>query len=208
MPNLEAYKKLAKQLQSWHRVGNYSIGERVRRLPRYCALTDQEALALEFPLHEAQEIIALEAGHPDWPSLKAAVEHAVPEPKSTMTAVNLQQAVPVVLVLDVNASAAFFCDQLGFNVDFLHGHPAFYSSVSRDGATLHLRFVHEPPFREEVRAKEDFIACFIRVNGIKILYAEYLKRGIAFQKALSRESWGGLTFSVRDLDGNAIFFSE
>ena len=62
MPTLDTYKKQAKLLVRWHREGNYSIGGRIRQLPRYRALSDREALALKFPLVEAQELIALEAG--------------------------------------------------------------------------------------------------------------------------------------------------
>jgi hypothetical protein len=47
-------------------------------------------------------------------------------------------------VTNVQTSAAFFRDKLGFVIHFLHGHPPFYGSVSRGAACLHLRFVHEP----------------------------------------------------------------
>ena len=73
MSRLEIYKKQAKQLVRWHREGNHSIGGRIRGLARYKTLTDREALALPFPLREAQEIIAVEAGHASWAALKAAV---------------------------------------------------------------------------------------------------------------------------------------
>jgi len=60
--NLDNLRKQAKLLVRWHHAGNYSVGGRIRTLPRYRNLTDVEALALKFPLSEAQEIIALEAG--------------------------------------------------------------------------------------------------------------------------------------------------
>ena len=60
MANFDNLRKQAKQLVRWHRAGNYSVGGRIRSLPRYRNLTDVEALALKFPLSEAQEIIALE----------------------------------------------------------------------------------------------------------------------------------------------------
>ena len=66
MSRLDIYRKQAKQLVRWHREGNHSIGGRIRGLARYRTLTDREALALEFPLREAQEIIALEAGYASW----------------------------------------------------------------------------------------------------------------------------------------------
>ena len=75
MSRLDIYKKQAKQLVRWHRDGNYSIGGRLRGLARYEMLTDREALALAFPLREAQEIVALEAGYASWAALKIAVSN-------------------------------------------------------------------------------------------------------------------------------------
>ena len=40
MSRLEPYRKLAKQLVRWHRAGNYSVGGRIRNLPRYRNLDD------------------------------------------------------------------------------------------------------------------------------------------------------------------------
>ncbi len=54
MLSLDNLKKQAKLLVRWHRACNYSVGERIRGLPRYQNLTDVEALALKFPLSEAQ----------------------------------------------------------------------------------------------------------------------------------------------------------
>ena len=73
MANFDNLKKQAKLLVRWHRAGNRSVGGRIRSLPRYRNLTDPEALALKFPLSEAQEIIALEAGYANWAALKAGV---------------------------------------------------------------------------------------------------------------------------------------
>ena len=66
MPTLDTYRKQAKLLLRWHRDGDYAIGEKLRQLERYRALTDREALALKFTLALAQEIVAVEAGHETW----------------------------------------------------------------------------------------------------------------------------------------------
>jgi catechol 2,3-dioxygenase-like lactoylglutathione lyase family enzyme len=101
----------------------------------------------------------------------------------------------------------FFRDKLGFKVDFLHGHPAFYGGVSRDGATLHLRFVHEPVITQELRQKEELLAAFVRVENIKALFEEYKLKGAPLVGTLHKEAWGGPTFKVQDPDGNWICFS-
>lgn len=70
---------------------------------RVRTLTDSEALAHAFPLHEAQETTALEAGYPSWAALKVAMTH---EPTSAPpTAPTLTRAVPVLAVANVRSSA-------------------------------------------------------------------------------------------------------
>src|SRR4051812_49684681 len=108
MSRLDIYKKQAKQLVRWHREGNYSIGGRIRALARYQALTDREALALAFPLHEAQEIIAVEAGYTNWAALKVAVANQPAQPKGMSPTLRLTRAVPVIFVASVATSAEFF----------------------------------------------------------------------------------------------------
>lgn len=209
MSRLEPYRKLAKQLVRWHRAGNYSIGGRIRGLPRYRQLTDAEALQLEFPLAEAQEIVAREAGFESWTALKNAVENARSAPRSIAQPAMpvIKAAIPVLFVSSVTRSAEFFRDTLGFTVDFLHGHPAFYGAVSRDGVTLHLRFVHEPVIAQELREEEQLLAAFIVVENVKQLFEEYKLKGAPLVGTLHKEAWGGPTFTVQDLDRNWICFS-
>jgi len=209
MSLLENYKKQAKQLVRWHREGNYSIGGRIRGLARYKTLTDREALALAFPLREAQEIIAVEAGHTSWAALKAAVANIANQPtpaRRVSPAPRFARAVPIIFVANVQASAEFFRDTLGFSIDFLHGHPPFYGAVSRDGACVHLKFVHEPVFAIGTQDREGFIMAFIEVENVKALYARYVAAGVTFEQKLRKQAWGGRDFIVRDLDGNAICF--
>ena len=206
MSRLDIYKKQAKQLVRWHREGNYSIGGRIRGLARYQTLTDREALALEFPLREAQEIIALEAGYANWAALKVAVASEPPPARAMSPAPRLTRAVPVIFVGSVQASAEFFRDTLGFSIDFLHGHPPFYGSVSRDGACVHLKFVHEPVLAVGAQDRDGFITAFIEVENVKALYAEYVAAGASFDQKLKKQAWGGRDFIVRAVDGNGICF--
>lgn len=208
MPNLENLRKQAKLLVRWHRAGNYSVGGRIRILPRYRSLTDVEALALKFPLSEAQEIIALEAGYESWAALKSGLttrpKPAQPEPAAPV----LKGAQPVVFVSNVQASAAFFRDKLGFAIDFLHGHPPFYASVSRGAARLYLRFVHAPVITPEIREREEgLLSAFLDVDNIRGLFAEYKAAGVDFAHPLRKEPWGMSAFTVLDPDGNRICFA-
>lgn len=206
MSRLEIYKKQAKQLVRWHREGNHSIGGRIRGLARYKTLTDREALALAFPLREAQEIIAVEAGHASWAALKSAVADQLMPARRVSPAPRLTRAVPIIFVANVQASAEFFRDTLGFSIDFLHGHPPFYGAVSRDGACVHLKFVHEPVFAIGTHDRDGLIMAFIEVENVKALYASYVAAGVTLEQKLKKQAWGGRDFIVRDLDGNAICF--
>jgi catechol 2,3-dioxygenase-like lactoylglutathione lyase family enzyme len=208
MSRLEAFRKQAKQLVRWHREGNYSIAGRIRTLPRYQHLTDLEALALKFPLNEAQEIIAREAGFESWAELKVATQGEPFAAKQAGSIPTIKAAVPVVFVSDVSNAAAFYRDKLGFSIDFLHGNPAFYGGVSRGGVGLHLRFVHEPLITQELRQKESLLAAFIAVENVKALFEEYKNNDVPFVLTLRREAWGGPVFTVNDPDGNWICFCE
>ena len=206
MSRLEIYKKQAKQLVRWHREGNHSIGGRIRGLARYRTVTDRQALALAFPLREAQEIIALEAGYASWAALKVAVANEPAQARPKSPTLRLTRAVPVIFVANVEASAEFFRNTLGFSIDFLHGKPPFYGSVSRDGACVHLKFVHEPVFAVGAQDRDGLICAFIEVENVKALYAEYVTAGAMFDQKLKKQAWGGRDFVVRDPDGNGICF--
>lgn len=120
----------------------------------------------------------------------------------------LGRAVPVLFVRDVVASARFFRDTLGFSIDFVHGEPPFYGSVSRDNASLHLKFVHGPVLAASPDDSDGLISAFIQVDCVDELYAELAAAGATFQQGLTEEAWGGRDFVVHDLDGNGICFAR
>jgi uncharacterized glyoxalase superfamily protein PhnB len=123
-----------------------------------------------------------------------------------MPGVTLRSATPIFFVSDVPRAAAFFRDKLGFQVDFLHGEPPFYGSVSRDEVCLHLRFVHQTWFAERATSEESLILATIEVSDVGALYQEFQARGVAFVQSLAHQDWGGTDFQVRDPDGNAFSF--
>ncbi len=123
-----------------------------------------------------------------------------------MSEVVLEAAVPILFVRDVPASAAFFRDKLGFAIDFLYGDRPYYGSVSRGGACLHLRCVHEPNFDQLAAREVSLILATIEVSDVQALFEEFRGRGVEFAQMPTKQDWGGTNFHVRDLDGNAISF--
>jgi len=128
--------------------------------------------------------------------------------ETTVSQIALKSAVPILFVRDVPASAAFFQAKLGFAIDFLHGEPPFYGSVSRGDACLHLRFVRRPNFTELAAREVSLILASIEVTDIQGLYEQFKARDVAFAQAPTRQPWGGTDFHVRDPDGNVISFVE
>lgn len=208
MPSIETYRKHAKQLLRWHRERNYSIGEKLRLLERYRHLTDVEVLEMAMPLTLAQEIVAVEAGFRNWAALKAGPGDLTKPSRVDTGGPTLVGAVPILFVRDVAAAAAFYEGTLGFQIDFLHGEPPFYGSVSRDRACLHLRFVHQTNFAELAAREESLILATIEVSDVKALFHEYEARSVDFAQRLVRQAWGGLDFHVRDPDGNVVSFVQ
>jgi uncharacterized glyoxalase superfamily protein PhnB len=206
MPTLDTYRKHAKLLLRWHRQGDYSIGGRVRQLERYRSLTDREALALDFTLGLAQEIVAVEAGHKSWAELKTAAAGAPKAPQIPPGPPVLKSVVPILLVRDITKSADFFNQMLGFEIDFLHGLPPFYGSVSRDGVCLHLRHVGQPYFAQAAAREKSLLCASFQVTNVQGLFEEFKARGASFVQTLTKQAWGGTDFQVQDPDGNVISF--
>jgi len=123
-----------------------------------------------------------------------------------MSRTTLTRAVPVLFVANVTSAAAYFRDTLGFSIDFLHGQPPFYGSVSRDSACLHLKFVHESVLNVAAPDRDALIMAFVEVANVGALFAEYTDAGVTFLQTLTPQQWGR-DFIVQAPDGNAICFS-
>jgi catechol 2,3-dioxygenase-like lactoylglutathione lyase family enzyme len=118
----------------------------------------------------------------------------------------VKDVIPILLVRNVQASSDFFQQKLGFKIDFLHGMPLFYGSVSRDGVRLHLRFVHEPVFAQIATLEESVLCASLEVSNVRGLFEEFKARNVEFAQKLAKQAWGGTDFHVRDPDGNVISF--
>jgi uncharacterized glyoxalase superfamily protein PhnB len=118
----------------------------------------------------------------------------------------LKDVVPILFVRDVTASANFFQQKLGFEIDFLYGSPPFYGGVSRDGVCLHLRFVGKPFFAQAAAEEESLILASFQVSNVPEMFQEFDAKGVEFAQKLEKQPWGGTDFQVRDPDGNVISF--
>lgn len=129
-------------------------------------------------------------------------------PGRAAQALRVQCVVPILFVSDVRRTARFFADKLGFETDFLYGDPPFYGSVSRDGACVHLRFVHHPNFTDLAAQEESLILASVEVSDVHAIHSEFETRGVDISRELVEQVWGGTDFHVRDPDGNEISFVQ
>jgi len=211
MPKPETLKKQAKQLVRWRRDGVWTVAPRIRAgLPRCAGLTDRQIMERPFPLAEAQELLAREAGLETWAQLIAAAEAegapappAPPAPEGR----DLGAAEPTLFVTDFPRTLAFFQGKLGFAVVFTYGQPAFFGVVQRGAARIGLRHVDEPVFVGDLPARWHLISVTIETPNLKALYGEYQAAGVPFYQPLKRQPWGAQDFVVQDPDGNLIGFN-
>jgi uncharacterized glyoxalase superfamily protein PhnB len=226
MPNLENLRKQAKQYLRWHRERYYPVAAQIRAaLPRFRHLSDEQILAANFKLADAQELVARQMGFEGWQALKSGADAMTDEPGKTtprdipnsptlksrvLNSPVLNSIEAQLFVANLKRSCDFYTNQLGFAVRFVYGDPPFYGQVIRDNARLNLRLVCEPVFAGDIREREHLLSATITVataNEIKQLFLSYQAAGVRLHQTLKKEPWGARTFVLSDPDENLILFA-
>jgi len=122
------------------------------------------------------------------------------------TSTHLTGIAPQFLVDDLDRAIAYYCDKLGFDLDFVY--QSFYASVTRDGFAIHLKHGSRLPADREYRKQSEHLDAYISVSGLRSLFRELEARGARVTKHLEKEPWGCLDFYVEDPDENVLCFSE
>jgi catechol 2,3-dioxygenase-like lactoylglutathione lyase family enzyme len=200
----ENLRKRAKNIVRDHRSGLVTVAERLRRgLPRFATMSDPEVLAAPFALHDAQQLLAAEAGFATWADLVAASH--LPKPATRVGAAPWR-CYAQVFVRDIERSVEWYRDVLGFEIEYCYGDPPFYAQVGREGVALNLRRTDASPWAADP-ADEELLAARLEVGDAKTLFLELRDRANVHQ-GLRTEPWGQLTFVVRDPDRNLISFGS
>ncbi len=113
---------------------------------------------------------------------------------------------PQFLVEDLNRAIAYYCERLGFELDFKH--QSFYAAVARDGFAIHLKHGSRLAADREHRKRNEDLDAYISVTGIRDLFDELQKRGAQVSKPLEERPWACIDFYVEDPDGYILCFSE
>ncbi len=110
---------------------------------------------------------------------------------------------PVIPVPDVEAAVAFYCDQLGFDRDFVMGDPPSHGSVTRGRVGVQFTLAREPA--EGSRYPGWFYFFVERIDG---LAGEYSGRGLNFTQPLGDREHGMREFEIADLNGYRLRFGQ
>jgi catechol 2,3-dioxygenase-like lactoylglutathione lyase family enzyme len=113
---------------------------------------------------------------------------------------------PQFLVDDLDKAIAYYCDRLGFELDFQY--ESFYAGITRDGFAIHLKHAPKLAADREHRKQNEHLDAYISVMGIRELFGELERRGAQVIKPLEQRPWACLDFYVEDLDGYILCFSE
>jgi catechol 2,3-dioxygenase-like lactoylglutathione lyase family enzyme len=119
---------------------------------------------------------------------------------------HLTSIAPQFLADDLDRAITYYCDKLGFELDFKY--QEFYASVSRDGFAIHLKHGPRLPAEIEHRKQNEHLDAYVSVSGIRDLFGELQTRGANVVKPLEQRPWACVDFYVEDADGHVLCFSE
>jgi uncharacterized glyoxalase superfamily protein PhnB len=121
-------------------------------------------------------------------------------------AARLTGIAPQFLVDDLRRAIAYYCENLGFQLDFAY--QSFYASVTRDGFPIHLKLSPKLAADREHRKQHEHLDAYISVSGIADLFSELRTRGAHIITPLEERPWACRDFHVQDPDGYILCFSE
>lgn len=153
------------------------------------------ARGVEMTHSAALETVAAQLGHADW---NTAAARLVPS-----EGIRFTRTIPVLRSFDEAKAREFYCDFLGFSVQFEHRfHPGapLYLEVARAGMQLHLSEHHGDASPGST--------VFVWMEGIADFHAELLARNYKNNRpGLEKAPWGDEA-TVHDPFGNRIRFCE
>ena len=121
---------------------------------------------------------------------------------------------PVLEVADVEATAAWYCDILGFSLDFVDMASGGHARVSIGGGAgkspQRMRFTgyRRRHGTEPITAGYTYVHCVL----IDELHAEYRQRGVTirpeYENGPVTKPWGLREFEIEDCNGHILLFAQ
>lgn len=122
-----------------------------------------------------------------------------------MTPATFRDAIMILDVRDLELALRYYCEQLGFALDFRNEQaPHNYAGIRRGDVLLHMQWQSAEAFRDGTAGR---LRLRIDVDDPDALYAEYRARGVlGLGPEPADTSWGTREFAFRDPDGNHLAF--
>lgn len=115
----------------------------------------------------------------------------------------LKSISPLLLVVDLDRSIAFYTQELGFNIDFRY--EDFYAGVISNGYTIHLKCGKPTKQERENRKANEDLDLIFSVEGIRELYDVMITKSVNIIQPL-REMPYGQEFYISDPDEYLIAY--
>jgi hypothetical protein len=156
-----------------------------------------EARGLAATHSDTLELVAAQLGFRDWNTASAALS------ANGSGGPHFTQSVPVMLSLDEAKCREFYCNFLGFEVEFEHRLAAqmpVYLGLRRGSVELHLS-----PHRGDARTGS---AAFVWMTGVDDYRRELAARGASFAVPEAVDQTWGRELTIADPFGNRLRFCE
>lgn len=116
---------------------------------------------------------------------------------------------PYLFVDDVQVSANWYRDKLGFGYDRLWGEPPCFVMVKRNGVILMLK---QMPGQARPNAKVDpedsAWNAYLWVEGVDELYEEFKSKGVKIARPICDQEYGCRDFDMEDCNGYVLCFGQ
>lgn len=119
-----------------------------------------------------------------------------------MTTSKLNSAIPQLPSGDIEKTAQYFSEKLGFEIAAKYKEHNFLI-VKRDSAEIHF---WQASTEEEAKQLGSTISCYIRAENIEGLFDEFKSNGANFRYGLTKQPWGMNEMQIDDPYMNAIRF--
>ncbi len=116
---------------------------------------------------------------------------------------------PSFIVRNVTAAISFYCDKLGFEIEYKQPDAdPFFAIVRRDGAMIFVKSVGVEPLPNRKRHAWARWDAYVQVPDPDALAAEFTSRGVTFSVPLKDTHDGLRGFELEDADGYVLFFGR
>jgi catechol 2,3-dioxygenase-like lactoylglutathione lyase family enzyme len=117
----------------------------------------------------------------------------------------IKLAVPLLHVSSSDAAVAFYCDKLGFRLQFQHRPTGVvadpcYMGVSRDAVWMNLSSFSGDGVAGGVAN--------LMVDDVDKLHKEFVAKGVRIDLEPTDQTWGSREMYVKDADGNCLRFID